>query len=524
MDRLAGILLHITSLPGREGIGTYGPEAHQFLEIIHSAGLRLWQILPTGPTSLGDSPFQGPSVMAGNPNLISLESLVKSGDLPGRGFDDYLREYHAFRNAHNGRSESYAEFGFLWQRKLGFESREGPLRQAYSGFLQNSDRTRKSAFEEFVSGNKWVEAYATFMALKEQNGFEMQWNAWPQNQKIETMPDFYKYLQFVFDEQATLLKGKADELGIKIIGDMAIYPGYDSAEVWQNPGLFQLDDSFQMKYVAGVPPDYFSENGQRWGNPLPRWGISGTEQQNLGVFKLYAERLARLLKHHHKAKIDHFRGVVASGRVPAAEATARNARWVTGPGAELFYAVHSILGYMPEIIAEDLGIITPAVTAAMNALNFPGMRVFQFADYRNPSHMYLPHMADRNSVMYTGTHDNGTITQWLAQLQGMERDFFMSYLKEHSRQSEPHLQAVEAVLSAPSGYALAPMQDFLGLGPEARMNDPSQSSGQWRWRITTEQLCQFGTLAPTIREMIQGSYRIFRTPQTLPAPSGARSA
>jgi len=510
-ERKSGVLLHVTSLPGEEGIGTLGGEAREFARVLAASGQRLWQILPVHPTIVGDSPFQGPSVFAGNPNLVSLAELVRAGDLAEADYAAYLEAWRAYRAAHPGRSDAYVEYGFLWERKLGFDSRlpgweAAPLRRAWEGFRSRAGRDRREAFEAFVRREaRWLEPYALFMALKELHGFETLWCGWseparsgpsgaglpPNDERV----GFYKYVQFVFDEQISALRDAAHGLGVELVGDLAIYPGYDSADVWANRSLFQLDSSGAMTHVAAVPPDYFSATGQLWGNPLYRWGEAGSEEDHARIYSWWAKRLERELRYFDMIKVDHFRGLESYGCVEAGAPTAVNAKWVRGPGLEFFEQIERELGRRPPLIAEDLGIITDAVRRLLRKVGYPGMKVFIFADWRgdprkNRKHPYLPHNVARhpNSVFYTGTHDNETLRQKIELgMTDEERSGLELYL-ERSGERELHWKVVDVISASASETAIFPAQDLLYLGPEARMNNPSQSSGWWRWRLTVEQM------------------------------------
>ena len=498
IERAAGILLHITSLHNEEGIGTLGPEAHRFIDSLNKASQKYWQMLPIHPTIEGDSPFQGPSVFAGNPNLISLEGLVNAGDLSQENYGQYLSRYTKFKEAHNGRSDNYVEYGFIWENKLGFDSKvkgysAAALRQAYEGFKASDNSSRTGAFQKFCEENaKWLDDYADFMALKEMYGFGRMWNDWDKkhkdreeryNKNIDKESiRFYKYVQFVFDEQMTALRHSAKNKGVKLIGDVPIYPAYDSADVWANRELFRLDSNGNMTHAAGVPPDYFSKDGQLWGNPLYRWGGVGNDVVSEKIYNWWLSRLERLNKYFDVVRIDHFRGFVAAGTVKAGAKDARDAVWIPGPCEKVVDYLHKHSISIPDIIAEDFGIITNRVRDVLAYSGFPGMKALQFADFSNPHHIYLPHNAESNSVFYTGTHDNETFRQWFDALQ--DKDKVVAYLKA-SKEEESHWKAIDLVHSSKSKLVIIPLPDVFALGPEARMNHPG-TKGWWRWRIGPE--------------------------------------
>lgn len=506
-QRRSGILLHISSLPNEEGIGTLGEESRNFARLLASCGQRLWQILPIHPTIVGDSPFQGPSVFAGNPNLVSLAELVRTGDLTEAEYAEYLDSWRAYKAGHPGRSDAYVEYGFLWERKLGFDSRlpgwdSAPLRRAYEGFRRRASSQRRKAFEDFIQRNAWwLEPYANFMALKEAHGFEKLWNSWEEPAKSGATPaqaeraNFYKYVQFVFDEQMSALRECAKASGVALVGDLAIYPGYDSADVWANRELFQLDASGAMTCVAAVPPDYFSATGQLWGNPLYKWGEVGSKEDHERIYSWWAKRFERELSYFDILKLDHFRGLESYGRVDAKASDATGAVWVKGPGMEFFKRTEHLLGKKPPLIAEDLGIITDAVRRLLRKTGYPGMKVFIFADWtadprKNRKHPYLPHNVARNpnSVFYTGTHDNETLRQKVESGMTEEERKGLTLYLERSSERELHWKAIDVISASASETTIFPVQDILYLGAEARMNNPSQSSGWWRWRLTGSQM------------------------------------
>ncbi len=509
--RKSGVLLHISSLPNEEGIGTLGPEAHEFVDLLARSGQAVWQMLPVHPTIIGDSPFQGPSVFAGNPNLVSLRALVEAGDLLEEELDEFVREWSAHRDAYPGRSDAYVEYGFVWEAKLGFDSfREdydkAPLRQAYERFRCEATPERRAAFERFrEESDDWLRDYALFMAIKESYGFDVLWCEWQEAERFrasgfEEAADphargFYEYVQFVFEEQISALGRHARSRGVELIGDLAVYPGYDSADVWANRELFQLDEEGEMTHVAAVPPDYFSEEGQLWGNPLYDWADRSKRD---ALCAWWVRRMRREARFFGRIKIDHFRGFESYGRVPADAETAVDAKWTPGPGKALFDCLEKELGGLP-IIAEDLGIITDDVRDLLEDVGCPGMRVFIFVNWEeydcdeppeeNP-HAYLPHNADEepNSVFYTGTHDNETLRQKIEDVcPEAERKAILTYL-DLSSEEGVGWRAIDLISASGSDLVIFPAQDILYLGPESRMNNPSDDHGWWKWRLTPEQM------------------------------------
>lgn len=523
-ERKAGVLLHISSFPGTDAIGTIN-DGFKILRLFNQAQVRTWQILPIGPTIIGDSPFQGPSAFAGNPNLINLEALVTAGDLPRRALKDYYLKYQNYLQRKKSEQESSSHFEFIWSHKLGFDRKSwgfkhGPLRAAFSNFKFKASRSRRAAYAKFVKrcASVWLDDYALFMALKAAYGFPKQWSSWskvdrfrqPGFGEIADRDDieFYKYTQFVFDEQMLSLRRVARQLKIEIVGDIPMYPAYDSADVWANPDLFQLDNNLKVTHVACVPPDNFNpKGGQLWGNPLYRWGIIGDRRTQLRVFNWWMARLRRLLEYHDVIKIDHFRGLVAYGRVAAGDKDARRAKWTGGPGVALFSYLRKRLGKL-QIIAEDLGVITTPVREALNQLKFPGMRLLQFGNFSSMRSIHLPHAAPENSVMYTGTHDNPTLMEWYQDFcDKPQRSRIDEYLKSRSEELGISWQAIDLVLQSQANRAVLPMQDLLELGGDARMNFPSRI-GYWRWRMSSTQLSQFRKIAlPRLRRLISSSNR-----------------
>ncbi len=524
-ERKAGILLHISSLPGTDAIGTI-TDGVPFLRLFKQANLQTWQILPVGPTIIGDSPFQGPSAFAGNPNLINLEALVKAGDLSRQSLNQYHEKYQTYLQRKKVVKDNCTHFEFVWLYKVGFDRKtwgfsNGPLRTAFRLFVEGGDKKRKAAYNRFAKrcGETWLNDYALFMALKAAYGFPKQWSSWAEIDRFR-LPgfganvdaediEFYKYVQFVFDEQMVSLRSAAHLEGIEIIGDIPMYPAYDSADVWANPELFQLDDKLKVTHVACVPPDNFNpKGGQLWGNPLYRWGVVGSRKIQSRVFDWWTNRLQRLFEYHDVIKIDHFRGLVAYGRVVASDKDARRAKWTGGPGVGLFRYVQRRLGPL-QIIAEDLGVITAPVRSALKQLKFPGMRLFQFGNFSNLKSIHLPHAVEENSVMYTGTHDNPTLLEWYLDFcDKSQRARIDKYLESRSEELGVVWKVIDTVLQSKADRAIVPMQDLLELGGEARMNFPSRI-GYWRWRMSVKQLNQFKRIAlPRLKRLVMATGRM----------------
>jgi 4-alpha-glucanotransferase len=467
--RAAGILLHPTSLPGRFGIGDLGPHAYAFADFLAAAGQRIWQVLPIGPTGYGDAPYQSFSAFAGNPLLISPEKLVEHGYLS----ESDIADVPAFPNA---------EVDFGWA--VPFKSEL--LRRAHRNFAATA------AFDDFVHQHEaWLEPFAHFMALKNLNGGRM-WTEWTQHTSDPAEIAFQKFVQYEFFREWHDLKHYSAERGIRIFGDLPIYVAHDSADVWSNREIFELDESGNPMRVAGVPPDYFSATGQLWGNPIYNWA----RLEETG-FRWWIDRLRATLDVFDMIRIDHFRGFEAYWAVPANESTAINGAWIKAPGEQLFDAARTQLGDLP-IVAENLGVITPEVENLRARFGFPGMAVLQFAFGTDPqAPTFLPDNYPREIVAYTGTHDNDTTLGWwngtgaghsTRSLEDIrrEREYAKAYLKTDG--GEMNWAFIRAVLSSRADTAMVPLQDVLGLGSEARMNTPATTSGNWKWRFQADAL------------------------------------
>lgn len=476
MTRKSGILLHPTSLPGRWGIGDLGASAYTFVDFLAATGQQLWQVMPLGPTGYGDSPYQGFSAFAGNPLLISFDQLLGAGLLA----PEELAGAPQFPDQH-------VDFGPVIGWKLAV------LRGSFERFKHNGTPDQRERFAAFRTEQRiWLADYALFAALKAtHNG--AAWNSWDapiarrephalgeQGSRLSHETEFHAYMQWLFFEQWRALKGYANQRGIAIIGDIPIFVAFDSADVWANREIFELDEAGNPTVVAGVPPDYFSATGQLWGNPLYRW--DALEQKG---YHWWIERIRTTLTLVDIARIDHFRGFAAYWEVPASEKTAINGRWVNGPGTALFEAVRAALGSLP-IIAEDLGVITPDVEQLRDELGFPGMKVLQFAFGGDPADQYLPHNYPPRCVVYTGTHDNDTTAGWWATLPPLERQNVQLYLGRDG--SDISWDFIRLALASVAELAIVPMQDVLALGSEGRMNTPGRAAGNWGWRYTEGQL------------------------------------
>ncbi|MCY3980041.1 MAG: 4-alpha-glucanotransferase [Chloroflexi bacterium] len=472
LPRSSGILLHPTSLPGKYGIGDLGAGAYRFVDWLEAQGQSIWQALPLGPTSYGDSPYQTLSAFAGNANLISLDRLVPNGLLE---LGD-LADTPPF-------PRDRVNYGWV----IPYHNQK--LALAYHNFAADADLTLKREFGEFVSDNQfWLEDFALFIALKRQHRLR-PWTEWERELRqrdasalakarvecAEQM-NLERFRQWLFHRQWTALKECAHEKGIRLIGDLPIFVAHDSADVWAHQHEYLLDVSGSPTAVAGVPPDYFSPTGQRWGNPLYRWDV-----MNAAGYRWWIERIRALLNLVDFIRIDHFRGFEAYWEIPADEPTAIKGRWAPGPGATLFEAIKTALGELP-IIAEDLGVITPGVEKLRDDFGLPGMKVLQFA-WSDPANPFLPHNHPPNSIVYTGTHDNNTTRGWWEnEVDERTRGFVKDYLGHDVYDILWTLARVGMRSSAK--IFIMPMQDVLGLGAAARMNTPGRPAGNWTWRIT----------------------------------------
>ncbi len=468
--RAAGILAHPTSFPSPHGVGDIGPGLERFFDFLATAGQTLWQTLPLGPTGYGASPYATLSAFAGNPALISPERLVE---------DDLLTETDiAEPPAFPARRVDYAA-ATAWKTRL--------LVSACARFMEQRRHPLRAAYDEFREQNAdWLDDFALFMALKEAHE-QRPWVEWPRRyaqrerralaEARHALADSiaqHRFAQFMFFRQWARTRDEASQRGVRIIGDLAIFVAHDSADVWSRPDYFFLDDEGQPTVVAGVPPDYFSKTGQRWGNPLYRWDIL----RDSG-YRWWVDRVRQALKVYDIIRLDHFRGFESYWETPASSPDAASGMWKPGPGADLFHAIRAELGEVP-LIAEDLGVITPEVRALRRSLGFPGMRVLQFAFGGTARNHDLPHNYTPNSVVYTGTHDNDTTRGWFAATADHERAYALAYLGCEPRNVVWAM--IRAAYASVARMAIIPLQDVLELGSEARMNYPSRTAGNWEWR------------------------------------------
>jgi 4-alpha-glucanotransferase len=478
--RASGILLHPTSLPGRYGIGDLGEWAYRFGDYLKATGQSYWQVLPLGPTSFGDSPYQALSALAGNPLLISLDKLVGSGWL---------------------NSEDLASVPDFPPHSVDYGSvityHDRMLSVAYDRFAANPNDPQRPWFDAWHKDNAfWLEDFALFMALKDHTGGR-PWVEWPEAQALRHTDalaearkaharriDEQRFRQWQFYAQWMDLKKYVNHMGIKLVGDIPIFVAHDSSDVWANPHLFYLDDKGNPTVVAGVPPDYFSETGQRWGNPLYRWDVLAKDGHDWWI-KRFRATLALV----DIVRIDHFRGFEAYWEVPASEPTAVIGQWVPGPNKAFFDVVKDKLGDLP-IIAEDLGVITPGVEALRDGFGLPGMKILQFAfgDDVYGDNPFLPHNYNPNCIVYSGTHDNNTTLGWWqsGEATPTAREHLRRYIGH--KITHPHWELIRLGMMSCAHTFIAPMQDVLGFGADTRMNLPGVGAGNWTWRFTTEWL------------------------------------
>jgi 4-alpha-glucanotransferase len=483
LPRASGVLLHPTSLPGRHGIGDLGREAHAFVDFLGTTGQRWWQMLPLGPTGYGNSPYQSHSSFAGNPLLIDLDDLVRRRWLAADAADEL------------GLPADQVDFDAVSATK------GRALRLAHAGFKAGGLREDFEAFK--TANHAWLDDYVFYQALKDHHG-GLPWYEWERElivrdpgacarwrARLAEGVAYHEFIQFIFDIQWRALRAACLEAGVMLIGDLPIFVAHDSADVWARPDLFELDQHGQPLVVAGVPPDYFSETGQLWGNPLYRWDVHAGED-----YAWWLARVRALLERVDLIRIDHFRGFEAYWEIPAGSKTAAPGRWVPGPGKMFFEAVKRRLGSLP-FIAEDLGLITPAVELLRDELELPGMRVLQFGFEPDAgAEKDLPHRHVPHCVVYTGTHDNDTTRGWftsthVASTQSVaeieaERAFALRYL--NSTGDQIHWDMIRLAFTSVADTAIIPLQDILGLDGSARMNLPGTGEGNWRWRFRHDQI------------------------------------
>lgn len=474
--RASGILLPIASLPSKYGIGCFSKNAYDFIDILKKAGQKYWQILPIGPTSFGDSPYQSFSTFAGNPYFIDLDYFIKEGLLTKKECDSY----------DFGKDNRYIDYGKIYQ------SRFKLLKIAY----ERSNVVAQKGYTKFLDENAyWLDDYALYMALKDK--FKgVSWNEWEEDIKLrlpaaleryqeelaETI-GFYQYLQYIFTCQWNQLKKYANDNGIQIIGDIPIYVAFDSADTWANPKLFQFDEYETPIAVAGCPPDAFSATGQLWGNPLYQW-----EYHKKHKFSWWIQRIKYSLTLYDVLRVDHFKGFDEYYSIPYGDTTAENGEWKQGPGFEFFLEVKGQLGDV-NIIAEDLGNLTDSVRKLLKQTGYPGMKVLQFAFDSREESDYLPHNYDKNSVVYTGTHDNDTIIGWYHSINKQDKDLSKAYLNnENTSLKEIQWDFIRLAHQSVSKLCIIPIQDYLGLDTEARINTPSTLGNNWMWRLSEEDI------------------------------------
>lgn len=487
--RKSGIILPVFSLPSEHGIGTFGEEAFKFVDFLKEAGQAYWQILPVGPTSYGDSPYQSFSTFAGNPYFIDLELLVKDGLLEKTDIDKY----------NYGNDSNYVDYSVL------YKSRYNVLNIAY----KNRTSEHEKAIEKFKDENEnWIFDYALFMALKDHNN-GAAWNTWNKDIKfrknramlkysnlLNEEIEFYIFLQYLFYKQWDDLKKYANQNGVQIIGDIPIYVAEDSVDIWANTSFFKLDENLLPKEVSGCPPDSFSKTGQLWGNPIYDWDAIDEDG-----YKWWIERMRAALKLFDVIRIDHFRGFESYWSIPYGDETAINGEWKKGPGIKVFNAIKKELGEV-EVIAEDLGFITDEVRNLLDECNYPGMKVLEFAFDPDGDSEYLPHNYDKNTIVYTGTHDNDTIKGWFESLSEKEQEFCKSYCG--MKDSDDNWAFIKLAMSSVGNVSILQMQDVLNLGSEARINIPSTLGNNWKWRLNKDYMTE------DIVKQLKGITRIYR--------------
>ncbi len=481
-ERVSGVLLHVTSFPSFGGVGDFGPAAYGFIDFLAAAKQRLWQVLPLSPTGYGSSPYSAPSAFAGNPLLISLEFLARDGWITW----DRIQSVPGGLPGHEGPCDFEAAFN----KKIPL------IEEAAANFLDHASSDDRARFRDFCQGNiSWLTDYALYSVLRRRFSYR-SWSEWPtefarrSNETLARLMNecardiaIEQAVQFFFDQQWSALRKHCVERNISILGDVAIFVSYDSADVWTHPEIFELDEDLHPIRVSGVPPDYFSETGQRWGNPLYKWSLL----QERG-FDWWVARVRRALALYDEIRLDHFRGFEAYWSIPAAERTASNGQWVKAPGEALFNRLKEVFGKLP-FIAEDLGLITKEVDELREFFGMPGMRILQFGFADRGGHLYLPHRYVSNTVVYTGTHDNNTTLGWWREdASEAERENVQTYL--HPIHHDPDIvwAMIKAAAGSVASTCIFPLQDILLLGSEARMNTPAAAAGNWTWRFNLDSL------------------------------------
>ncbi len=469
--RASGILLPIASLPSQYGIGDLSKGAYDFIDMLFAAGQKYWQILPVGPTGYGDSPYQSFSTFAGNPYFIAPDKLAEDGLLT----EDELKVFDF------GNDTGSIDYGKL------YKSRFTMLKKA---FLR-TDPEKDTSFWQFIQRNaSWLEEYALYMAVKDKY-LGKSWSEWPENIKFrepkalaeyrEELCEnvmFYRFIQYQFSKQWSMLKTYAEEKNIKIIGDLPIYVAFDSADTWANRELFLLDEKMEPKAVAGCPPDAFSKDGQLWGNPLYHW-----EEHKRSGYRWWMERIKHCFALYDVVRIDHFKGFDEFYSIPPKDRTAAHGHWEKGPGIDFFREVEKQLGKV-DIIAEDLGYITDSVRALLQQSGYPGMKILEFAFDSREDSDYLPHNYNKNCIVYTGTHDNDTIPGWFESLDEEDRTMALAYMGLNKSQiKDINWAFIRLAQQSVAKTCIIPMQDYLGLGSESRINIPSTLGNNWKWRL-----------------------------------------
>ena len=496
--RASGILMGISSIPSKYGMGCFSKEAYEFVDQLEQAGQQYWQILPLGPTGYGDSPYQSVSTFAGNPYFINLEDLIEKGLLT-RG---------ECESCDWGGSESYVDYEKMYM------SRYKLLRKAY----ERADLSKDEDYADFLKEEQnWLTDYCLFMAIKnDQKG--ICWIDWPEELKdrhskavreaekeLEEEIDFYRFQQYCFTTQWRKLKAYANEKGISIIGDVPIYVALDSSDAWANPEMLQFDKDHNPKSVAGCPPDAFSATGQLWGNPLYDW-----KKLKATGYDWWVQRMQHCLELYDVVRIDHFRGFDEYYAIPYGETTAQKGKWEKGPGMDLFYTLNKKIENL-RVIAEDLGFLTKSVLEMLKESGYSGMKVLQFAFDGSENSSYLPYKYEHNCVVYTGTHDNETTKGWLENLQGHDRDFVREYINCYEAPVNDCVWAlIRTALASVADLAIIPIQDYLCLGNEARMNVPATLGDNWKWRLTKGQISDM--ILYHMREVTRIYGRLYREP------------
>lgn len=491
MNRQCGMLLPIASLPSEYGIGTFSKEAYAFVDMLQETGQSLWQVLPIGPTGYGDSPYQSFSTFAGNPYFIDLEKVMEEGLLT-------KEECESFDWGSHPETIEYDKI---------YASRFKILKKAYKRYSVEKD----SEFQKFYEKNSfWLKDYALFMAIKDSKG-GLCWSQWEEDirmrhadavarytEELSEDIEFYIFVQYLFQKQWLSLKRYANEKHIKIIGDIPIYVSFDSVDVWANPELFQLDEAHMPVAVAGCPPDAFAAEGQLWGNPLYAW-----EYHKKTGYRWWIDRMKALFGLFDIVRIDHFRGFDQYYSIPYGDDTAVNGHWEQGIGADMFVTIKEELGDA-EIIAEDLGYVTDSVKKLLEDTGYPGMKILQFAFDSREEGCYMPYKYPNNCVVYTGTHDNDTVVGWYKSISSSDREIAETYLNNRNTPDEQiHWDYICCALATVADICIIPVQDYLGLGSEARINIPSVPSGNWKWRMEKD------AFTPEIKKKIRSLAEVY---------------